>query len=233
MRSRLRTNIRKQNTKTIIGIIIIIILVVGFGTKFLIGFSVVLEKLKFSKEETASSQDLSYIAPPVLNPIPDATNKDKIDISGYTTSDENSVSLYVNGKSSGKTNIGSDKTFMFKNVILDQGDNEIKAKAATSEDKQSEYSSPINVKFVNKQPSLDIASVSDGQVYQKGLGTLKITGKTDPGVKVTVNDFWTINNSDGTFYYLHNLKDGDNHLKIVATDNAGNSTTKELTIKAE
>src|SRR5262249_40352103 len=138
---------------------------------------------------------------------------------------------YVNGKLVDKTDVGKDKQFAFQQVKLEKGSNQIKAKAVTTDDKESEYSSVTSISYSNEPPKLDINSPQDGQDVAKGDGPLRVSGKTDSGVKVTVNDFWAIVQDDGTFSYMLALHDGDNTIKIVATDDADNQTTKELKIK--
>jgi len=59
---------------------------------------------------------------------------------------------------------------------------------------------------------------------------LHVHGKTDPNVKVTINDFWAIVDDSGNYSYNLSLKSGDNPIKIVATDDAGNNTEKDLKI---
>lgn len=233
MRSRLKTNLKKQNTKAIFGIIIILLLIVLFGMKLLVGFTVVLEKFKNPKDNTVNTQSLDYIATPVINNSSTATNKANIDISGYVSSNNVSINLYVNSHLVDKTKPDSRNNFSFKDISLSPGDNEIKAKAISIDNKQSDFSDKVAIKYLDKPPALEINSPQDGQSFKKGQSPIKISGKTDSGVKVTVNDFWAISNDDGTFYYMFNLSDGDNNLKIVATDEAGNKTTKELKIKVE
>lgn len=233
MRSRIKAHIKQQNRKSIFLIIILLILVVTFGMKFIVGFSVLLEKLKNPRDESVVAQGVDYIAPPVLNPLPSATKEEKISVSGYSSSSNVSINLYVNGELIDKTESRSDKNFTFENVPLDSGENEIKARIESDKSKKSGFSQSVKIAYLNKPPSLEISSPNNDQTFKKDESPIEVSGKTDKGVKVTVNDFWTISNDDGTFYYMHNLKDGDNILKIVATDEAGNKTEKEIKIKAE
>jgi bacillopeptidase F len=233
MRSRLNSNLKKQTIHIAIGIVGIILFILFFGTQLLIGISAVLEKLSNSKDNIADSQEMNYIAPPILNPIEDATNKSIIEISGYTTSDNLTVQLYINDRLLGKIKPSKDNTFIFTGVKLDDGLNEIKARSYTSDNKKSDFSNTIKIEYLIKNPELEINSPSDGQIFRKDQGPIRISGKTDSSAKVTVNDFWAITNDSGDFYYLYSLKDGDNNLKITSTDKAGNKTTKELNIKAE
>lgn len=193
---------------------------------FLINFSSFVKKSTNSKD--LQKNNLTYVAPPVLNPMPEATKSATITISGYAQ-DKQIIKLYVNGKLVDKTDVNKDKQFIFSDVELDKGLNEIKAKAQTDDNKESDYSSSLTINYIDNPPLLEINSPQDGQSVPKE--PLKINGKTDPGVKITINDFWAITEDDGAFSYTLSLHDGDNNIKIIATDAAGNTTTKEITVK--
>ncbi len=233
MRSRLKSNIKKHNLHLILGIIAIIVILSLFGTRFLIGFGILLDKVKGGEEQQANTQMITYVAPPILNPAAPATNKDSVDLSGNAESGEVNVQLFVNGKLVGREQTTQDGSFNFRDVPLDKGENEIKARVITGDNRQSEYSDQINIKYLDKEPTIEISSPTDGQVFKKDENPIRITGKTESGVKVTVNGFWTISKDDGTFYYIYTLKDGDNTLKFDATDEAENRATKEIKIKVE
>lgn len=233
MRSRLKQNIKKQNTKNLVIIFGILLILAIFGTKLLIGFSVIIDKIKGDDNNAEEVQNIDYIAPPTLNPLPDATNKDKIEISGFTTSSGVSVVLYINGKKKDTAKSNNDNVFIFKDIILDKGENEIKAKSITDQKKQSDYSQVVNISYLDKEPNLEIKEPTDGQKFKKDQSPIRISGTTDPGAKITVNDFWAITSDNGEFYYMYSLKDGGNNLKITSTDQAGNKTTKEININVE
>ncbi|HEX8932029.1 MAG TPA: hypothetical protein VF810_02650 [Patescibacteria group bacterium] len=231
-RSRLQRHLQEQSLRNILlatgGIIIIIILMATFGINFLINFSL---WVKHPSQNVISNKDsVIYIAPPVLNSLSEATKSAQITVSGYA-GDKQTIKLYVNGKFVDQAMVNKDKQFSFDNVALAKGNNELKAKAINNDKKESDYSTIVNITYVDKPPALDISYPQDGQTISKGDSPIKVTGKTDPGIKVTVNDFWAITNDDGNFSYSLPLNDGDNTIKIVATDNAGNQTTKELKVK--
>ncbi len=200
-----------------------------FGVNALVNFSLFF-KHNSPNDVKSAKDDIAYIAPPVLNPMNEATKSAQIIVSGYA-GDKQDIKLYVNGKFIDKTTVNKDKQFTFQNVPLEKGNNEIKAKALTDKDKESDYSQILNINYIDKAPSLDINYPQDGQTISKGDSPITVKGKTDPGVKVTINDFWAISNDDGSFSYSLSLHDGDNDIKIIATDDAGNQTTKEIKIK--
>ena len=143
------------------------------------------------------------------------------------------IKLYVNGDDVDETEVKKDKSFTFENVELEPGANEIKVKALTENNKQSDYSDALNITYVDKPPSLEINSPHDGDSFPKDKDSITISGKTDPGNKITVNGFWAIVNDEGNFSHTISIQDGENKIKIEAADTAGNKTTKEITIKSE
>lgn len=231
-RSHLKRHLKEQSLRNSIlaigGMIVVIVLVIMFGMDFLIKFSLLVRHS--SGSTTASTKDdLAYIEPPIINPLSDATKSATITVDG-DAGDKQTVKLYINDKLVDQTDVDKNKQFSFSNVSLDKGNNTIKVKAVTPDGKESDYSPVTQITYIDKPPSLDINSPHDGDTVSKD-NPLSITGKTDPNVKVTVNDFWAIVQDDGNFSYRYTVHDGDNDIKVVATDDAGNQTTKEFHVK--
>jgi hypothetical protein len=219
----------------IIGFIIILILVAIFGTKLLIDFSLFLEK--FQNNGTASSdasqQTDTYIAPPTLDPVITATNSAQIAISGFGTKDQ-TIQLYLNDQRIDQTTVDGNNKFQFPSVTLKQGQNNVTVKAVTNSGKESANSNTDTISYLNKPPSLTISKPQDGQGFSKSsTPTVTIEGTTDATAKVTVNGFWAIVDAQGNYNYLYTLNDGDNDIKVIATDDAGNQTTKEIHIHTQ
>jgi hypothetical protein len=212
---------------SILGIIALIAVLIKFGPQLLIQYSMIVEKVQGTKVPgNNSDDDMSIVAPPTLDVTKTATNSAKMTITGYSQPKQ-IIKLYVNGDLTDKTEVKSDKSFTFKNVSLEPGENEIKAKAMTDNDKESEYSSPVTITYVNKKPRLTVDSPSDGQTVKDNH--LNVTGKTDSGNRVTVNGSLAITSGE-TFSYTMQLQNGDNHLTVEATDDAGNTTKKDLKV---
>lgn len=233
-RSRLTRNFERRTIRNtilmVLGIILIIFIIVKFGISFLVGFSGFLTSPNQSSQTTSQNQ-IGYIPPPVLNPLPTATNSAHIVISGKAAKDE-TINLYINNDLQDKVMTDSNGNFSFsENLSL--GNNLINAKSEKNS-KQSDFSNSINTSYLNSQPKLDVDSPSDGQKFDKntiGTGnTINISGKTDPGVSVTVDGFWAVIDDNNNFSYTLALQNGDNQIKIVATDQAGNKTEKDLKV---
>jgi bacillopeptidase F len=96
--------------------------------------------------------------------------------------------------------------------------------------KESEFSNVLTVAFKSAPPSLNLDSPSDGQSFSKDQNTATVKGVTDPDVKVTVNGFWAITDSQGNFSYDLPLQNGDNKITVIATDMAGNKNEKDIKV---
>jgi len=234
--SRLRSHLKRKAAQNIflviIGFIIILVAAVIFGTKLLVSFSLFLEKFQNNGSPTSSAEQTNdtYIAPPTLNPVVDATNSAQIAVNGFGIKNQ-TVELYLNNQRVDKTTVSDDNKFQFPTVSLQQGQNTILTRAVTDAGKESTDSNTDTITYLNKPPSLTLTQPQDGQGFNKGsTPTISIEGKTDPGAKVTINDAWAIVDDQGNYNYLYTLKDGDNDIKVVATDAAGNQTTKEIHI---
>jgi bacillopeptidase F len=215
---------------SIIGILIILFLLFRFGIDALVNFSLFISGNK-NQATTQNGNQINYVATPILNPLPQATNSAQIVISGRSSKGYQ-VLLYVNSSNVDQVNADENGNFVFSENLT-SGDNQIKAKAETN-NKQSDFSDTIDVTLKNSPPTLDVSSPSDGQGFNKNQvntgNTINVTGKTDAGVSVTVNGFWAVVDDGNNFSYTLPLQNGDNQIKIVAVDQAGNKAEKDLKV---
>ena len=177
--------------------------------------------------------DVSYeVVPPVITSPADGTftNEDTVTVTG-TAAPTTTVTLYNNDQEVGTVSVGDDGTFS-KTITLLQGENIITATAST-DNGTTDPSQPVKVILDQEKPTLEITSPADGAktnhetitvegtVNDSHLDTVKVNGQ-----KATVND-------DGTYSKRIMLDEGDNVIRVVATDKAGNKTTKRITVKAK
>lgn len=220
---RMENKTKKNLTLSILGIILIVLLVLKFGIPFLVNLSLFLSGSQ-NKTET-KIENTSFIAPPVLDSFPEATASADIIISGIASKNQ-PINLYVNDNLVDTVKAGDNGRFSF-NETISPGINTIIAKAVVNE-KESNSSNTIVTAFKNAPPSLSINSPSDGQSFAKDQNTVDVKGTTDADVKVTVNGFWAITDGNGNFSYNLPLQNGENKIKIVAIDDAGNKNEKEI-----
>lgn len=183
-----------------------------------------------SKEAIIANQTAdSYLFPPVLDPLVEATNSAKIVVSG-TGEKDSKVKILVNNKA--KITIPTDKDGKFKtaNITLTEGDNTISA-VTIKDNKDSSPSSVMTVVYNKEPPSLDISAPQDDEKFSGDQRDIVILGETAPENKVIVNDRSVIVGNNGKFNYRVTLSDGDNTFKITAIDPAGNKTEVEKKVK--
>ncbi len=230
-RSRLALKTEKKSKQTIIlagiGILIILFLLVKFGTSVLIGFSVFLGGTKAQTVDTNSNSSVTFIPAPVLNPLPNATNSAQVVVTGKAQAGK-TVYLYINSSQQDSTQSDSNGNFKFVEA-LSAGSNNVEAKTVDGS-KTSDFSNSYTVNYISKAPSLTVLTPSDGQSFSKDQNTATVTGTTDPGVSVTVNGYWAVLDENNNFSYTLPLQNGDNQIKVIATDQAGNKTEKDLKV---
>lgn len=217
---------RRNLILSILGIIIVTTLMVRFGIPLLANISGFISGYHKSNSITESSKS-KFISVPTLDTLVQATNSAEIIVKGQAEKNQN-ISIFINNALSDSKDTKDDGTFSFK-VFLSQGENKIKVRASMDNNK-SDYSDEETTTYISTAPTLDLKSPSDGQSFSKDQNPIQVTGVTDAGVKVTVNDFWAVIDENNNFSYTLNLKDGDNNIKITAVDIAGNKTEKEVKV---
>lgn len=229
-RSRLSRRIEQKTKRnlflSVLGIVLVIFLVFKFGIPLLVNVSLFLSGAK-NNQEQVQNQNPTFVAPPILNPLPQATSSANIIISGIGAEDQE-IHLYINDELIDKTQTEEDGRFSFEEKIT-PGEKTIKAKSVV-DDKESKFSQPITTALKSAPPSLTITSPSNEQSFSKDQNSANVEGITDLDVKVTVNGFWAITNGSGNFSYRFVLQNGENKIKIIAADDAGNKTEKEIIV---
>lgn len=219
---------KKQLAFSLVGIILVIFVLFKFGIPALTSLSLFLSsKNGTTPEEIAKSKTL--LTPPILTQSFSATSSASITVNG-TASPKQTIQLYVNGSLVDTTPTRDDGSFQFTGVNLTQQQNTIQAKArstSSGQDKTSDYSDTWNVSYLQKAPSLSVDSPHDNDNVG---GSVVVKGKTDPDVRVTVNDFWAIVDASGNYSYTLSVQNGDTHIVVVATNAAGATTKQELTV---
>lgn len=196
-----------------------------FGLKLLVGFSLLIDKMRGASPSTPQSQS-NLILPPVIDPLPEATFSATLSLTGKGTA-KTQVIIYVNDKQYKKFAVKDDGTYALSDIPVDEGDVTISSKLTDDKGNTSDLSNIIKVTIDRKPPTLDVSKPDDGTKIQDGTHKAIIEGKSDDDARVTINDRIAVVRSDGSFTYAMPLSDGDNTLKVVSTDPAGNRTTVE------
>lgn len=163
------------------------------------------------------------LAPPVLNIPYEATNSSRIDIKGYGAPNSK-VAIYLDDNKKDTQDIGDDGFFEFKNVQLVLGTNNIYGKSIDDKNQESLPSKTLKIIYDNEKPTLNISEPEDGKKIQGGDKKIKISGKTEKGAHIFINDSQIIVDKDGNFSQELTLNEGDNNFNIKAIDQALNTT---------
>ncbi len=225
--SRRQDNLTKRQIYLALGGVgLLLVLFVWLGIPLLFNFASRISSARNSQGSV--TQDLG-IAPnvPVLSQDYTATSSAQIKVSGVADP-KVTVELFQDGNSQGTTVVGDDGKFAF-DVVLNKGDNNFVAQAVSTKGKHSDSSDVYKINYSTSPPKLDLSNINDGQSF---IDTpIAVTGKTDPNSSISVNGHMIIVDNSGNFNASLTLNSGDNKIKIIATDQAGNQTTKELTVK--
>jgi hypothetical protein len=217
---------RKNLRQAIFLLVISILLIVGifiFGLPLVIRMSLYLA----NKQPTTSTTEKAQLPPPPqpqLQPLPQATNSAELIIAGFAPAG-NKIKVFLNDEFVKDTTTNKNGEFRITDLTLKEGENKIRV-ISFVEDKESE---PYITTVVYKKtpPVLFIDSPTDGQSFYDTDKEITVKGKTDPNATVTVNGHLAIVDSEGLFRIKLTLSQGDNPIKIIAKDEAGNQAEVE------
>ena len=159
-----------------------------------------------------------------------ATGKDGYKVRVYSVADDDSRSLVA------EVPVGATTRFTTGAVTLVEGSNKFVA-ALVTPSSEGQPSPPVVYILDTSPPGLSIASSANGS--SQSAGSVVISGRTDPGVTVTIRNRQSpggglsskIVGQDGRFAITIGLVAGSNAIEVTATDQAGNVTTGNLTVK--
>ncbi|RJQ25579.1 hypothetical protein C4577_05445 [Candidatus Parcubacteria bacterium] len=233
MKSRTSRRIEKQSKKQfyifLIGIVVILFLTLRFGILILDGLGSLSIKLKGEKTPAQQIQKNIFLESPTLNSIVNATSSSLVNVSGKTKYDKGSIEVFLNNELHQELT-PEEKKFELKNIVLLEGQNSIKVRYKDIDNKASDFSQEYLITYIKSEPKLEINSPEDGSSFSKGDQEINIQGKTEPDNKLTVNGFWSIIDGEGEFSHYLRLNEGENSIKIEATNPAGAKTTKIVNV---
>jgi archaellum component FlaF (FlaF/FlaG flagellin family) len=167
---------------------------------------------------------------PFFKYMPESTKEESITITGFTEPGI-TVKLFVNGPEVQSTLTDSEGQFTFVSVKLIKGKNTIYSKAVDSKGTESANSSILTILYDDKAPEITIENLENGQTVKNLDKRILVKGKVDEKSIVRVNSQLAQLKPDLTFEIVIGASDGEMIIKVEATDEAGNSSTEELTIK--
>lgn len=213
-----------QIIKLLLFSFILVIIAVVIGPKILVALSVFSEQFRNNPEKT-EAKHFQPLLVPNLDPLPELTKENKISVTGRSQPGLQ-IEILVNDVPRDKTIVIEDSTFYFKDIRLSPGENTISVLARNSSGQESSLSDKTVIFYKNSPPDLELFEPEDGKKIN-GERIVTIKGKTEPDSEVFINDRLVVVGINGSFDYNLNLQDGENKLKIVARDGAGNETIQE------
>ncbi len=168
--------------------------------------------------------------PPVFIDALEATNQEKITLSGKALSGS-TIKIFVNGPERGSTTTGADGVFSFSDIKINLGTNTIFAKAFDDKGNESDNSEFLIIKYDKSAPEIEITSPKDGDTVRNLNKRVEITGKINEKATITINERTVIQRSDFSFDFILGTDEGSVEIKIEAMDMAGNKSEKKIKVK--
>ena len=167
--------------------------------------------------------------PPTFTNIPSATNKEKINVTGFASQGV-TVKLFVNGPEVAETIADASGKFEFSEIDLIKGRNSLSAKSIGNKNLESEKSQTIHIEFDSEEPELEIIEPENDKTITNLNNRIQITGTVDEKSTITINDKNVILKPNLTFEFLLGVEEGETIIKIKALDEAGNEEVQELKV---
>lgn len=218
-------NTQRQSVVLVVFSIIILVLFIVYGFPAMLNISGEVATKFSKKSKNEISQTLTPSVPRFSQDF-EATKSAEIKITGVADA-RVTVEVWQNEQSLGTTIAKDDGRFSME-VDLVRGNNVFVAQATSETGQKSSKSQAYSVSYLSKGPKLEITTPKDGDNFNQA--TVIVSGTTDPGASVAVNDHLAFVSNTGDYSYNLNLTNGENKIKVVATDKAGNQTAKELTL---
>ncbi len=174
-----------------------------------------------------ASKDIIPPQSPIVSALPEATNSAKLVIEGFTEAGAN-VELLLNDQVNKMIVADPNGAFVFETLLI-SGQNRVQLRAKDAANNES-LSEVFLVTMDSKPIELVVSSPKDGSEYfGKTNQIIDITGEVDKaGSQVTINNSFVMVDKSGTFLHRFMLTGGENILKIVASDKAGNTVAKSI-----
>ncbi len=232
-KSRLARGQSKQFMRQTLGLVflslLLLFVVIRFGIPLLIKLAVVLGDVRSgNNKEPQASEELYALVPPVLQPLPEATNSAAIQLSGFAKEDQK-VTVFLNANPLSDVTAESDGEFS-ADLELRTGDNRVWAIARDGE-RESEKSAEMTIAYDSEMPELTIDSPGEGSTVTQDA--LEVRGLASEEVHLTVNGRLVSQQSDNSFVTTITLQEGENNIVVYAKDLAGNEVTKEIKVTYE
>ena len=189
--------------------------------------SVFVANLFDSTKKNEESKSLQVFGRVEITDIPVATNSATFAFSGFAEGFD-FVYVYLNGDRVKKIDVEKNSNFHTEVSGLHSGDNDLYLEGRIANKSTRRETSKFTITYKQEKPKLEVSKPEDN--YRTPQNEISVIGKTDSSNTVRVNDAIVIVNSAGDFQTTVLLKDGENKIKILSSDSAGNTEEKTITI---
>ncbi|MBH0162434.1 S8 family peptidase [Fictibacillus sp. 26RED30] len=170
-------------------------------------------------------------APSITSPVDGSfTNEEKVTVTG-NAAPTTTVEIYRDGEEVATAETTDEGTFSAE-VMLEEGANTLTAKAVTDSGSTDE-SAPVTVTLDQTKPRVSITSPADGMKTNRESVTVKGTVDETNLDWVKVNGQKAQVDEGGNYSHRMLLNEGENVIKVVALDKAGNRHSKTVTVYAK
>jgi uncharacterized protein YfaP (DUF2135 family) len=166
---------------------------------------------------------------PMFSALPEATNSASVVVEGYTEAGA-ALDLLVGDKIVTTDKAKDDGSFALQ-ASLEAGANRVQVRATDLAGNVSTSEIKL-INYDNKPLELTIISPKDGsEFFGKTSQVVEVKGTVNkPESSVLVNNSFAVTSKDGSFTQRFQLADGNNTIKIMASDKAGNTAEKTITL---
>ncbi|PIS09594.1 hypothetical protein COT75_00090 [Candidatus Beckwithbacteria bacterium CG10_big_fil_rev_8_21_14_0_10_34_10] len=200
---------------------------------FTVGLPLLTKMLVYvgDKKEGTGLEKKDTLAPasPRFQTVVEATNSASFSLAGFAEPDT-TVEISLNGSLAGNVEVNSKGEFVLHSISLKEGKNRFKAKAIDKEDNESDYSKEINVVLDTQSPGIIISSPQNGDSFFDKDKEIMVEGKINEDTDILINERMVVSDSSGSFSLRLELKEGENTIKVKATDPAGNQSVEEIKV---
>lgn len=204
--------------------IVFVIVLVKWGIPFFIG-------VVAGDGAPRQNLDKDIIPPqaPTLSALPEATNSASLLVEGYTEAGA-SLDILINDQISLTDKAKGDGSFSSV-ATLDSESNRVQVRAT---DESGNFSmSEVEIVGLDRKPiEITVSSPKDGtEFFGKNNQVIDINGETNKtDSQVIINSSFVVVDKNGAFVHRIQLQSGNNEIRVVASDKAGNSSESVFTL---
>ncbi len=184
----------------------------------------------FDEDQINVENDLPPQSPILFEAPPEATFSAQLKLEGF--GDPQSTVIFVlNGNQVNEAIVNEDGQFN-QLVQLNEGDNQLAIYAVNKSGTESLQTKTYQVIFDDEPPIINIIEPTPDSVIElKRNRSTTIIGETEPLSKVYLNERLILVGEDGQFSSSYYLDEGENNLKFLVIDRAGNQSELEIKVK--